>query len=94
MLNPDLLSNKQKKEIKSKFIKLKSRKILPILEEFESKDRIDFDNTVFDAFGIQVYKDQVVSALKTLYEIRMNIRGKGSIPFFRVNKCGLVGERK
>ena len=74
MLNPDLLSNKQKQNIKIKFGKLKNRKILPILEELKSADRTDFDNVVFESFGIQAYKDQIIDSLKTLYEIRMNIR--------------------
>lgn len=74
MLNPDLLSNKQKQSIKIKFGKLKNRKILPILKELKSADRIDFDNVVFESFGIQAYKDQIIDSLKTLYEIRMNIR--------------------
>lgn len=74
MLNPDLLSNKQKQSIKIKFGKLKNRKILPILEELKSADRTDFDNVVFESFGIQAYKDQIIGSLKTLYEIRVNIR--------------------
>ncbi|MFA6925259.1 MAG: N-6 DNA methylase [Bacteroidales bacterium] len=74
MLNPDLLSSKQKQSIKMKFGKLKNRKILPILEELKSADRIDFDNIVFESFEIQAYKDQIIDSLKTLYEIRMNIR--------------------
>lgn len=74
MLNPDLLSNKQKQSIKTKFGKLKNRKLLPILEELKSADRTDFDNVVFESFGIQEYKDQIIDSLKTLYEIRMNIR--------------------
>ena len=74
MFNPDLLSNKQKQNIKIKFEKLKNRKILPILEELKLADRTDFDNVVFESFGIQAYKDQIIDSLKTLYEIRMNIR--------------------
>ncbi len=74
MLNPDLLSDNQKKEIKLKFKKLKNRKILPILEELESKDRINFDDIVLRAFKIQDYKEQIINSLKTLHKIRMNIR--------------------
>lgn len=74
MLNPDLLSNDQIKEIKLKFKKLKNRKILPILKELKSKDRIDFDDIVFKAFEIQNYKKQIINSLKTLHEIRMNVR--------------------
>lgn len=74
MLNPELLSDNQKEKIILKFKKLKSRKILPVLEELESNDRINFDNVVFEAFGVQKYKNQILDSLKTLYAIRMNIR--------------------
>ena len=74
MLNPDLLSDNQKKEIKLKFKKLKNRKILPILEELESKDRINFDDIVLKAFKIQDYKEQIINSLKTLHKIRINVR--------------------
>jgi len=74
MLNPNLLSDEQKEEIKSKFEILKNRKILPILEELKSEDRKIFDITVLTAFGIVNYKDQIEKSLRTLYEMRMNVR--------------------
>ncbi len=74
MLNPELLSDKQKVEIKEKFKLLKSRNILPILSELESEDRKEFDNAVLSAFNIKEYKDQIEESLRTLYEIRMNVR--------------------
>lgn len=75
MLDPYLLSDKQKEVIKAKFNKLKKRKILPILKELESKDRIDFDNTILEIFEIKEYKGQIIESLKTLYKIRMNVNG-------------------
>ncbi|PIZ64893.1 hypothetical protein COY14_03635 [Candidatus Roizmanbacteria bacterium CG_4_10_14_0_2_um_filter_36_9] len=74
MLNTDLLSDKQKEEIKAKFDILKNRKILPILEELRLEDRKDFDITILKAFGIVDCKDQIEKSLKTLYEMRMNVR--------------------
>ena len=74
MLNPELLSDKQKTEIKEKFMLLKSRNILPILAELESEDRKEFDNAVLNAFNIKEYKDQIEESLRILYEIRMNVR--------------------
>lgn len=74
MLNPDLLSEKQIRKIKSKYEKLKKRKILPILAELERKDRIEFDITVLETFEILEYKEKIINSLKTLYEMRMNIR--------------------
>ena len=74
MLNPQLLSDGQKTKIKECFNKLKQRKILPILEELEKTDRKDLDKIILDSFGILNYKDQIESALKNLYEIRMNAK--------------------
>lgn len=74
MLNPDLLSDEQKTEIKEMFKTLKSRNILPILEELESEDRKEFDNVVLNAFNIKEYENQIEESLRTLYEIRVNVR--------------------
>ena len=70
ILNPELLLDKQKEEIKEKFNALKKRNILSILEELKLKDREDFDNTVLSSFGIIKYKNQIDKSLKILYEIR------------------------
>ncbi len=74
ILNPDLLSKKQKDKIKLKFVKIKERKILSILDELECEDRKEFDHIVFEEFGISKYKTQVIESLKFLYNIRMNIK--------------------
>ncbi|EKD28231.1 MAG: Restriction endonuclease BseMII [uncultured bacterium] len=73
ILNSDLLSDKQKDDIKKKFAVLKNREILPILDELRSSDRKEFDDVVFDAFGISEYRDNIIGSLKTLYNIRKNI---------------------
>lgn len=73
MLNPDLLSNGQTENIKLKFENLKKRIILPLTEELESKDRIEFDDTIFESFGILPYKNKIIKSLKVLYEIRTSV---------------------
>jgi hypothetical protein len=74
MLNPKLLTDKQKNDIKLKFKPLKNRVIYPILDELKLEDRKDFDDEVLNAFGIINYKEQIEDSLKTLYSIRMNVK--------------------
>jgi hypothetical protein len=52
ILNPNLLSEKSKIEIKNAFEPLKSRKIKTIFEEVKQKDRINFDKTVLNVYKI------------------------------------------
>lgn len=52
VLNPDLLSKNQILSILSAFKPLKNRKIESIFIEVKKPDRIDFDKTVFNCFGI------------------------------------------
>lgn len=73
ILNPSLLTEEQKNTIKKKFAVLKNREIMPILDELNSDDRKEFDDAVFNAFGILEYKEKIIESLKTLYGIRKNI---------------------
>ena len=52
MLNPDLLSLDQRAMIKGAFSKIKHREVKTIFEEQNNPDRITFDKTVFDCFGL------------------------------------------
>lgn len=66
LLNPDLLSETAKEEIKTAFDPLKNRPIGTISEECEMADRIAFDRTVLRSFGIDE------SILKSLYTLLVN----------------------
>ena len=70
VLNPDLLSEKQKQNIKKQFSKLEKRQGLSVLDELKSQDRQLFDNTVFEAFGILECKEKIVNSLIFLHELR------------------------
>lgn len=63
ILDPSLLSDKQKENILSKFEPLIKRKILDFDEEYKQKDRIAFDEEVLKSFG---FKTDVLPQLYTL----------------------------
>ncbi|MFW6009344.1 MAG: SAM-dependent DNA methyltransferase, partial [archaeon] len=73
MLNPNLLNEKQKGEITKKFSLLVERDVLPLNKELQSKDRIDFDNAVLEAYGIKKYKKDIKNSLLQLYSIRKSV---------------------
>jgi hypothetical protein len=70
MLNPFLLEKNHIKNIKVKFSKLKKRKIYPITEEIYNSDRIDFDMTVLESYGITNLRQKIIDSLLNLYNIR------------------------
>ena len=70
MLNPDLLDRNARENIKRKFQLLLNRPIKIITEELRMVDRIEFDNAVLSAFGISHYREQIVNAFLTLFQIR------------------------
>ncbi len=63
VLNPNLLSQQHKQDIKDAFQPLKEREIHIVSEEIQRADRINFDTAVLRAFGI----DETI--LPTLYQI-------------------------
>lgn len=73
ILNPSLLSDEERGNICEKFEKLLGRNVLPIEEELRQPDRIDFDNTLFNAYEIVEYKEPIIDALMTLYKIRKSV---------------------
>lgn len=65
LLNPNLLSTEHSRKIKKAFEPLKHRKINSVFEEVNDKDRIKFDQTVFECFGLDKSKLQSIYALLT-----------------------------
>jgi len=74
ILNPDLLTEEQVLLIKNKFILVRDREIKNITEEFKEKDRIDFDNSVLEAFGIVHLKEKIMNSFLYLFKMRTNVR--------------------
>lgn len=65
LLNPNLLSTEHSQKIKRAFDPLKHRKINSVFEEVNDNDRIKFDQTVFECFGLDKCMLQSVYALLT-----------------------------
>ncbi|WP_057566935.1 N-6 DNA methylase, partial [Paraclostridium sordellii] len=70
MLNPELISDKDKVDILDKYNLLENRKVLNIKDELISEDRQAFDKAVLSAFGIEEYEADIKNALITLFNIR------------------------
>jgi hypothetical protein len=77
ILNPDLLSRQQKKEILSAFQPLKGRIIEPIFAEVSKLDRINFDKTILRCFGMdEDLLDGIYSLLITSVADRVSLKNK------------------
>jgi len=70
MLNPELISNEDKEEILKLYSELEARDVKKLLEEFEEKDRYEFDYTVLKAFGLESNYDKIKKSLTELFSIR------------------------
>ncbi|MDU5082834.1 N-6 DNA methylase [uncultured Tissierella sp.] len=73
MLNPDILTEKDKEIIKEKFKPLLSRDILPTRDELEMEDRIAFDIAVLDAYGLTEYYDKIKNSLINMQYTRLSV---------------------
>jgi hypothetical protein len=74
MLNPNILSQDQIQNIKQKFRIISAREILPIETELLDSDRIAFDNSILEAFGILNLKTNIVNSFLYLYRIRTTVQ--------------------
>jgi hypothetical protein len=74
ILNPNLLTSGQKTQITEAFNPIMQRDRLPLEQEIESADRINFENTLMGIYGISEYYDQIKSSLKQLYRIRFAVK--------------------
>lgn len=74
MLNPNLLSKQQKQEILKAFAPLLKRKILPIEQELEQKDRKKFDITVLRSYGMENIYNEIKESLLSMMKVRLGAR--------------------
>ena len=74
MLNPSLLSEQQKQEILKAFIPLLKRKILPVEQELEQKDRKEFDTAVLRAYGMESVYNEIKESLLSMMKVRLGAR--------------------
>jgi len=74
MLNPDLISTNDQKEILYKFNSLLSRDPCGLEDELLKKDRIEFDELVLDKFNINLSIKDIYDPLLKLYNIRKAVK--------------------
>lgn len=70
MLNPEVLSPSDAEAIKESFRVVSSREVLPILEELEKADRLQFENIVYTAYGINEHSASIRDGVRNLHRIR------------------------
>jgi hypothetical protein len=74
LLNSQLLSNEQKQSIINAFQPIANRNRLPLEQELEQADRINFERVLLEAFGIYEYFEEIKSSLLHLYKIRFAVK--------------------
>jgi len=74
ILNFQLLSDEQKANIVNAFLLITQRSRLPLEQELEQEDRINFENILFECFGISQFYDSIKESLIHLYKIRFAVK--------------------
>jgi len=74
VLNFQLLSNEQKQNIINAFQPIASRNRLPLEQELEQADRINFESILFESFDISEHYNSVKESLLHLYKIRFAVK--------------------
>lgn len=74
MLDPDAISVPQRDRILEAFVPLLGRDVLDLTHELLSADRITFDKTVLQAYGIENMQNQIYDSLRQLFHIRQTAR--------------------
>jgi hypothetical protein len=85
ILNPMILSKEQTESILKAFEPLEKRKIKDIEDEFASEDRLRFEQTLFEAFGIKDYLPKVISSLKSEIETRLTVKSQKKRKHIKTN---------
>lgn len=74
MLNPYLLSEKQRQEILNAFVPLLKRKILPVEQELEQTDRQNFDIAVLKSYGMDNIYCEIKNSLLSMMKVRLGAK--------------------
>ena len=74
MPNPKLFSKHDRDIIVEKFSVIKSRNIMPIRDELKQTDRLEFENAVLSALGINDKLDSIISSLCSMQQARGTAR--------------------
>jgi hypothetical protein len=73
ILNPNLLTNKQKQTIITAFEPIKLRDRYPLKEEVEMADRVHFESILMNIYGLSEYYEQIKQSLLDLFKIRFAV---------------------
>ena len=73
MLNPDLLKEQDKKNIKNLFKPILAREIYPLPKELIMEDRIIFEEAILNSYSIIGIKEDIKNALLKMYQIRKSV---------------------
>ena len=76
MFNPNAISIAQRDEIIKSFQKIKDRKIMPLVEELNSIERLEFEKVVFSTYGVEEELDDLISSLTSMIRTRATARKK------------------
>jgi len=73
ILNPELISNEDKKELKKLFNKIKKREIKSIFEEIKMEDRKKLDSLILKSLGLEpkIYLNKIYKSLTELINERI-----------------------
>ena len=74
MLDPRLVSVDDRAIILEKFAVVCSRDVMNTLQELQQRDRIEFDKSVLQAFGIINYYDNIKDSLISMQKSRLSVR--------------------
>lgn len=74
LLNFELLSDEQKQSIINAFQPIANRNRLPLEQEVEQADRVNFERVLFEAFDIFEHYEAIKSSLLHLYKIRFAVK--------------------
>lgn len=74
LLNFQLLSDEQKQSIINAFQPIANRNRLPLRQETEQADRVNFERVLLEAFGIAEHYEAIKSSLLHLYRIRFAVK--------------------
>ena len=69
-----ILTEDQKLQIVELFRPIMQRNRLPLEQELESADRITFENTLMEIYGISENYEPIKNSLKQLYRIRFAVK--------------------
>lgn len=83
MLNPKLLSDNDRVNVKKAFSKVSTLDIMSVEEELENDKWIEFNREVLRAFGIESYYSQICDSLISLRKVRSAAKEK--IPIITPN---------